>query len=54
LEETGAIAATQTHTQAHTPVYLPLYAVQFPPPLEVVLESDPMIWQNQAIVAHML
>jgi hypothetical protein len=45
---------SQAHTQAYTPVYLPLYTVQFPPPLEVVLESDPMIWQNQAIVAHVV
>jgi hypothetical protein len=54
LEDTGAITATQTHAQAHTPVYLHIYALQFLPPLEVVLESDLMIWQNQAIVAHMV
>jgi hypothetical protein len=54
LEDTGAITAAQAHTQAHTSDYLPLYVVQFPHPLEVVLESDPLIWQNHAIVAQML
>jgi hypothetical protein len=54
LEDIRAIMATQAHAQAHTLVYLPLYALKFPPPIEVVVETDSMIWQNQANVVHML
>jgi hypothetical protein len=54
LEDIGAITGTQAHTQSHTSVYLLFSTVRFPHPLEVVLESDSLIQQDQAIVAHTL